>query len=120
MVVLRDGLPQRHQPQAVRVARPAVLERLLGRLADHRRRVEVGLAELEVDDVLALALELLRPLEDLDGKKGLDGVRALRRHCRARARRAASIWPGLRGPSLNPPPFEPGCSAQLIATSATR
>src|SRR2546422_4571113 len=63
-VVRGDRLAQGEDAEAVRVARAAVLDRLLDRLTDHRRRLEVRLAELEVHDVHARALECLRPFSD--------------------------------------------------------
>ena len=66
--VLDDGLPQLGEARGRPVVgRPAV-ERPLGRLADVGRRVEVGLADLEVDDLLALPLEGLRARQDLEGR----------------------------------------------------
>jgi hypothetical protein len=55
-VVLGDGLAQGQDAERVDVASMAVLERLLGRLTDHRRRLEIRLAVLEVDDVGARPL----------------------------------------------------------------
>ena len=48
--------------------RRAGVEGLLGGLLDVRRRVEVRLADLEVDDVAARALERLRAREDFEGR----------------------------------------------------
>src|SRR5207249_12280200 len=125
VVVLGDGLAQRQETQAVRISRAPVLEGLLGRLPDDGRGVEVRLTELEVDDVLALPLELLGTLEDLHGEEGLDDLRTLRRHGVARPRqarrmRARTIWASMRGPSRSTSTLDPGWSAQLIATSITR
>src|SRR5439155_12642041 len=75
-VMLRDGLAQGHEPEAVRVPGPAVLEGLLGRFPDYGRCVEIGFAELEVDDVGTLPLQLLGALENLDGQERGDGARA--------------------------------------------
>ena len=71
-VVLRDRFTKRQDPQAVRVARPAVLDRAGEGVADDRRRLEIRLAELEMHDVDPGALELLGSLRDLDGEKRLD------------------------------------------------
>src|SRR5205823_4853803 len=114
VVVLGDGLPQRQDAERVRVPRATVLQRLLGRLADHRRRVEIGLAELQVDHVGAEALQRLGAMEDFDGEKRLDGLRAPRDHGRPRAppaptrSRAAMTWASIRGPSLATLTREPG------------
>jgi hypothetical protein len=76
--VLGDRLTQREDSEGVGVAGAPVLERLLGRLADDRRRLEVRLAELQVDDVDPLPLEGLGALEDLDGQERLDLLRTAR------------------------------------------
>ena len=52
------------------------VEGLLGRRLDVLRRVEVGLADLEVDDALALALEGLGPGEHLEGRLGAEARHA--------------------------------------------
>ena len=52
--VLGHRLAQRQDALRRRVAVMAVAQRLDGRLDDVRRRLEVGLADAEVDDVLAL------------------------------------------------------------------
>jgi len=67
--VFGDGLTQRQEPGTVCIARAIVLERLLGRLADHGSGIETRLAEPEVEDVLPLAFERLRTLEDLDSQE---------------------------------------------------
>ena len=71
-VVLGDRLAERQDAEAVRVASVTVLDRLLERLADHRWRLEVRLAELEVDHVDARPLERLRALSHLDREERLD------------------------------------------------
>src|SRR5262249_23479706 len=124
-IALGDGLAQGHEPEAVGIPRAAVLEGFLGRFSDHGRRVEVGLAELEVDDVGALPLQLLGALEDLDGEERLDGAGASSDHGEtrgrpARRRRVARICRTMRGPSRSTVTLEPGWSAQLMATSVTR
>src|SRR5436853_515393 len=76
----------RSAAEARRVLGPAVLDRSLRRLLNGRRCLEVRLAELEVDDVDALALERLGALEHLDGEEGVDGLHPAREsHQRARA-----------------------------------
>ncbi len=113
-VVLGDGLAQRKNSQGVDVAGAAVLQRLLGRLADHRRRLEVRLAVLEVDDVGAGPLQRLRALEHLHREEGLDLPGAARDHgvpfpaSRPSRSRAAMIWVSMLGPSRNTPTLEPG------------
>src|SRR6185436_9484505 len=52
------------------VSSPPFIERLLRRLLHVRRRREVRLPDLEMDDVLALGLERTRLLQHLEG--GLD------------------------------------------------
>ena len=55
------------------VGRPGV-ERSLGRLADVRRRVEIGLADLQVDDRATLRLERAGAGGDLEGALGAEGA----------------------------------------------
>src|SRR5581483_3914866 len=121
------GLAQRQDAERVRVAGAPVLERLLGRLADHRRGLEVRLPELQMDDVDALPLERLRPLEHLHGQERLDLLRAARDHDgrpprgnRSTRRRAASTSRSMRGPWRSTLTLEPGWSAQFTGTSVTR
>ena len=90
-------------------------------------RVEIGLAELEVDDVGPLALERLGALEHLDGQEWLDLPRPPGDHGALRGprpnprrRRAARTWASMRGPSLITLTREPGWSTQLIGTSTIR
>jgi hypothetical protein len=52
------------------------VERLLGRLADVSGRVEIGFADLEVDDRAALGLEGTGTGTDLEGALGADGLHA--------------------------------------------
>jgi hypothetical protein len=114
LVVLGDGLAQGQDAEGVRVAGAPVLEGLLGGFADDRRRLEVGLAELEMDHVGPLALEGLGALEHLHGQEGLDLLRPAGDHppasraARAIRRRAATICASMRGPSLSTPTLEPG------------
>ena len=58
MDVLRHRLAQRQDAVGRRVAVMAVAQRLDGGFDDMGRRLEVGLADAEVDDVLALPLQL--------------------------------------------------------------
>ena len=62
----------------MRVLRPAVADGPHRGLSHHLRRLEVGLAELEVHDIVPLALELLRALEHLDRQKRGDLLGPLR------------------------------------------
>src|SRR6185503_5879863 len=125
-VVLGDGLAQGQDAERVDVARMAVLERLLGRLTDHRRRLEIRLAVLEVDDVGTRPLQRLRALEHLHREKGLDLPSAPRDHrlpfppSRESRIRAATICASMRGPSVKTPTLEPGWSVQLTGISAIR
>ena len=52
------------------VMRPALIERLLGRLDDVLRRVEIGLADLQVNDAAALRLQRAGLHQNLE--RGLD------------------------------------------------
>ena len=63
-----DRLAQGQDALRRRVAVVAVAQRLDGGLDDMRRRLEVGLADAEVDDVLALALERVGAGEHLEGR----------------------------------------------------
>ena len=60
------SLPERQEPEAVRVLRAALPDGPHRRLPDHLGRLEVGFPELEVHHIVPLALELLRALEHLD------------------------------------------------------
>ena len=62
----------------MRVLRPALSDGPHGGLSHHLRRLEVGLPELEVHDLVPLALELLRALEHLDRQKRGDLLGPLR------------------------------------------
>ena len=70
--VERDRLAQLAQSAAVGVVRVAGRERRARRLDHGRRGREVGLADLEVHDAPARALELERALQHLHGEEGLD------------------------------------------------
>ncbi len=79
----------------MRVAGPTVLDRARQGVAHGRRRLEIGLAELEVDHVDAGALELLGPLRDFDGEKRLDLLDPPReRHERPRPTRRRAQFTG--------------------------
>src|SRR5262249_52006251 len=122
-VVLHDRLPERQDPEAVRVARPPVLDRARQGVAHRRGRLEVGLAELEVDHVDAGALELLRPLRDLDGQERLDLLDPPReRHAPPRPTRprAAMICHTMPGPRRSPPTLLPAWSAQFAGAWTMR
>src|SRR6266511_2034814 len=67
----RDGLAQLDHPRGGRVVRLAALERGDARRDDRRRRVEVRLADLGVDDLAALRLELARYVRELE-RMGFD------------------------------------------------
>src|SRR5205823_2866954 len=64
-------------PRVRRVMGRALVEGPLRRLADVRRRVEIGLADLEMDDVAALRLEGPRPGGNLECGLGADHAHAL-------------------------------------------
>ena len=100
-VVLRDRFPQRQDSEAVRVPCTAVPDRAREGVTNDRRRLEVGLAELEVDHVDASPLELLGPLGHLDRQKWLDVLDPPReRHDRLRVTllRALRICQSIPGP----------------------
>ena len=94
----------------MRVARPPILDRARQGVANRRRRLEVGLAELEVDDVVAGALELLGSLRDLDGEKRLDLLDTPRERHERRLptrRRACTICQSMPGPWRSTPTLLP-------------
>ena len=66
--ILGDGLAQRQDALRRRVAVMAVTQRLDGGFDDVGRRLEVGLADAEVDDVLALALQVGSARQHLEGR----------------------------------------------------
>src|SRR5882724_13139564 len=68
--VLGDSLAQLRQSGRRPVVRRARVQRALGRVPDVLGRVEVGLADLEVDDLLALPLQRLGAGEHLEGRFG--------------------------------------------------
>ena len=67
-----DRLAQRGQPERRPVVGPAVVERPLRRFADVGRRVEIGLADLEVDDAPTGGLERPGAGRGLEGGLGAD------------------------------------------------
>ncbi len=71
-VELRDGKAQLREAQGRRVEHRLRVERALRRLDDRARGREVGLADLEVDHVAALGLDLAREGLDLHHLEGLD------------------------------------------------
>ncbi len=72
-----DRLAQGQDALRRRVAVVAVAQRLDGGFDDVGRRLEVGLADAEVDDVLALALERIGARQHLEG-----GLRSQPVQCR--------------------------------------
>ena len=78
--VLGDRLAQLGQAGRRPVVGGPRVERPLGRVADVRRRVEVRLADLQVHDRLALALERPRPRQHLEGGLGAEPPHPLRDH----------------------------------------
>ena len=86
-----DRLAQHGQAERRAVVGPAVVERLLGRVADVHRRVEVGLADLEVDDVVTLRLPRAGARRSLERGLGADADHALRELHRADASRARCL-----------------------------
>ena len=71
-----DRLAQRRDAGERRVVRLALVERALGRGADVGRRVEIGLADLEIDHRPALGRERAGAGADLEGALGADGAHA--------------------------------------------
>jgi hypothetical protein len=68
--VLRDRLAQLRQPRGWAVVGRAGVERLLRRFLDMCGRVEIGLADLQVDDLASGALELARAGQYLERRLG--------------------------------------------------
>ena len=62
------------------VAGLAFLDRAGRRLLDAGGRGEVGLADLQMDDVIPLGLQLHRPFQHLHGEEGSDLLGTLRDH----------------------------------------
>src|SRR5439155_16716063 len=91
-------------------------------LADHRGRLEVRLAQLEMHDIDARALERLRPLPHLHREERLDlsdPPREAHRRLPARSL-AVTICQNIPGPCRSTPTLLPGWSAQFTGTSTTR
>ena len=87
----------------------SVLESLLGGIANHGGRLEIGLAQLEVNDVHSRTLEIFRPLAHLDGEEWLDHLAAPRHHpALPRRRRARRICHIMDGPSRSTLDLLPG------------
>ena len=74
----RHRLAQLGDAVGGRVAVMAVAQRLAGRFHDMLGRLEVGLADAEIDDVLALGLQGLGAGEHLEGGSRCPGGRARR------------------------------------------
>ncbi len=68
-VMPAQNLPQLYEPLGVGVLGLPRGHGPVGRLLDHLGRVEVRLADLQVDDMLPLALQLLGPLQDVHHQK---------------------------------------------------
>ena len=69
-----DRLTEGREPERRGVVGPAFIERPFGCGEDVRRGVEVGLSEVEMDDVAALRFESARPIRRLEGGLGPDVV----------------------------------------------
>src|SRR5665647_3133373 len=76
MVGDRDA--QLEDPARGAVLRLAILQRAHARLDDVRRRREIRLADLEVDDVPSLPLECTRACEHLEGAFSAKAIHARR------------------------------------------
>ena len=72
--ILRDRDPQGQDALRRGVAVVAVAQRLDRRLDDMLGRPEIGLADAEVDDVLALPLQLGRAGQHLEGRLGAEAL----------------------------------------------
>ena len=68
-VMPAQGLPQLHEPLGVGVLGLPRGHGPVGRVLDHLGRVVVRLPDLQVDDLLAGALQLLGPLQDIHHQK---------------------------------------------------
>ena len=75
-----------------------------GRSIDMRRGVEVGLPDLEVDDVASLALESLRPGEHAEGRLGAEPVERVGQPEAHRRALALSTYPSGNAPTDVQPP----------------
>ncbi len=76
--ILCVALPSLRQPRRRAVAGEAVLHRLVCGIDDVVRRLEVGLADLEVDDIAALFLKLAGPRQHLKRCLGAKPAHSLR------------------------------------------
>src|SRR5205823_14070195 len=76
--LLRDRLPQLPNARSGRVLREAVIEGLLRRVDDVRRRREVGLSDREREDLLAAGLQVRDEVADADRGGWFDREDALR------------------------------------------
>src|SRR5207249_3762588 len=76
--LLRDRLPQLANARSGRVLREAVIEGLLRRVDDVRRRREVGLSDREREDLLAAGLQVRDEVADADRRGWFDREDALR------------------------------------------
>ncbi len=81
--LLRDRLAQLGLTERRAVVRPTLVEGALGRVADVHGRVEVGLTDLQVDDVPALRLERAGSGGGLESRLSADTDHAL---CKLHAR----------------------------------
>ncbi|OPZ76310.1 MAG: hypothetical protein BWY79_01680 [Actinobacteria bacterium ADurb.Bin444] len=79
-VVVAHGLAQLRRAQAVGVVGVAPLDSGDAGRFDGLRRVEIGLAQLQVYHLLAGALELLGALQDVHGDERLQAVDAVTDH----------------------------------------
>src|SRR5580765_4359211 len=85
---LGDQLAELGQAGGGTVVRVARGQRGVGRAADERGRVEIGLADAEVDDALALRLERLAAGEHIERRGGGEPAHTLREsHARPPDRR---------------------------------
>src|SRR5205823_12591218 len=76
--LLRDRLPQLANARSGRVLREAVIEGLLRRVDDVRRRREVGLSDREREDLLAAGLQVRDEVADADRRGWFNREDALR------------------------------------------
>ena len=72
--VLGDRLAQRQDALRRRIAVVAIAQRLDGGFDDVARRLEVGLADAEIDDRLTLPLQFAGARQDLEGILGAEAI----------------------------------------------